>query len=172
MKLFTLCSALVLTAAVVVAQNFPVKQFENKPMPSFKLTDTVGKVHTNSSLKGKVVLIDFWATWCGPCKQAMPMLERLHNKYKGKGLVVIGSDVLEQRDKANAAVKFKKASKYTYTFTKNDAASEALIPALKIQGIPTMLLIDKKGVVRQVNVGFDPSEEAILAKKIEQLLKG
>jgi len=171
MKLITACSALALFVAAV-AQEFPVQQFQNKPMPSFKMTDTAWKTHTNASLKGKVVLIDFWATWCGPCKQAMPMLERLHKKYSAKGLVVIGADVLERTNKENAAVGFKKASGYTYTFTKNTADNDALVPKLKIQGIPTMLLIDKKGVIRQVNVGFDPSEESVLGKKIEQLLKG
>lgn len=171
MKHLTLCSLLALTL-LAGAHQAPVEKFQGKPMPSFKLVDTTGKTHTNASLKGKVVLIDFWATWCGPCKAAMPMVQSLHTKYKAKGLVVIGADILESKNKEGAAAAFKKTTPYTYTFTKNTKESEVLANKLQIEGIPTMLLIDKKGTIQLVKVGFSPSEKGELAAKIEQLLKG
>ncbi len=152
--------------------QYPVTAFNNKVMPSFKLVDTNGKVMTNASLKGKVYLIDFWATWCGPCKAAMPTMQKLHNKYKAKGFMVIGANILERGgDKASMAAKFKKAAKLNYVFAKNTPEAENLADRLKIQGIPTFLLVDKKGVIRHVEVGFSPSHEADLSRRIENLLK-
>ena len=155
-----------------VAYQYPVQEFTNKKMPAFKLVDTTGKSLTNASLKGKVYLIDFWATWCGPCKAAMPTMQKLHNKYKGRGFMVIGANILERGgDKTAVAGKFQKAAKLSYVFAKNTPESEKLADQLKIQGIPTFLLVDKNGVVRLVEVGFSPSHESDLAKKIESLLR-
>ena len=155
-----------------VAQNHPVEDFKNKPVPNFKLVTTTGQTITRSSMMGKVYLVDFWATWCGPCKAAMPSMQKLHNKYKAKGFSVIGANILENgTDKANTAAKFKQAAKYTYTFTKNTPEAEKFAEALKVQGIPTFLLIDKKGVIRHVEVGFSPKHEADLDKKVAALLK-
>ena len=154
-----------------VAQS-PVEDFKNKPVPAFKFTDTTGKAITPASMKGKVYLIDFWATWCGPCKAAMPTMQRLHNKYKGKGFTVIGANILENGgDKPSVAGKFKAAAKLTYVFAKDTPDTEKFANKLQIQGIPTFLLIDKKGVIREVQVGFSPTHEADLAKKIEALLR-
>ncbi len=154
------------------AQIHPVEDFKNKPVPNFKLISTTGQAITPASMKGKVYLIDFWATWCGPCKAAMPTLQKLHNKYRSKGFSVIGANILESgADKANIAGKFKQAAKYTYTFTKQTPEAEKFAETLKVQGIPTFLLVDKKGVIRHVEVGFDPKHEADLDKRIAALLK-
>lgn len=155
-----------------VAFQSPVESFKNKPMPSFKLVDTTGKTMTNASLKGKVYLVDFWATWCGPCKAAMPTMQKLHNKYKGKGFMVIGANILERgANKPSIAGQFKKAAKLSYVFAKDTPEAEKLADTLKIQGIPTFLLVDKKGVVRHVEVGFSSEHEGDLARRIEALLK-
>ncbi len=154
-----------------VAQTYPVQDFNNKPVPKFTLVTTGGKTLTPASLKGKVYLIDFWATWCSPCKAAMPTMQKLHDKYKSKGFQVIGANILESRDKANQAAKFLQTNKYTYPFTKNTDAAEKFAETLKVQGIPTMLLVDKQGVIRHVKVGFKPAEVAEIDKKIASLLK-
>ncbi|MBN9500934.1 MAG: hypothetical protein BGO01_05805 [Armatimonadetes bacterium 55-13] len=151
--------------------EFPVYKFRNKPMPDFKMVSTKGKPYSKSSLKGKVILMDFWATWCGPCIGAMPTMEKLHKKYAGKGLVVIGANILENRNKEQMAGKFLKSKPFTYVFTKDTPNNEALAKKLEIQGIPTLLLIDKKGTVRWVKCGFEPKEEKELAAQIEKLLK-
>jgi thiol-disulfide isomerase/thioredoxin len=171
MKRLPLLMIVALAGASMAGQS-PVEGFANKPMPKFQLVDTHGAKLTNASLKGKVYLMDFWATWCGPCKAAMPTMQRLHNKYKSKGFMVIGTNILEHtEDKPSVAAKFQKAAKLTYLFAKNTPQAENLADRLQIQGIPTFLLVDKKGIVRKVQVGFNPAHEAELAKQIEALLK-
>ncbi|MEJ5170634.1 MAG: TlpA disulfide reductase family protein [Fimbriimonadales bacterium] len=145
-----------------------VESFKGKPMPAFKMTTVDGKTLTNSSLKGKVLLIDFWATWCGPCKMAAPSVQKLHEKYAKQGLVAIGANVWEQGDSKKKAAEYAKQHKYTYTFTHSN---DDLAKTLKINGIPTFLLVDKKGVIQMVQVGFDPkSTEQEMDKAIRRLL--
>ncbi len=165
-----LIAALAALSLTTMAQAGP-ETFKGKPMPSFSMVDTSGKKVTNASLKGKVVLIDFWATWCPPCREFTPVLQKLHKKYGSKGLVVLGADTFERTPEAQTkgAAAFAKQNGLTYRMTlKNDKFAESL----KIDGIPTMFLIDKKGVVHTVNVGFDPSEVPKLDATIAQLLKG
>ena len=171
MKKLAMIPMLVVLGCAAVAQS-PVEGFKNKPMPKFNLVSTTGQKLNNASLKGKVYLMDFWATWCGPCKAAMPTMQKLHTKFKSKGFMVIGANILEQGGpKPDTAAKFQKAAKLSYVFAKNTAESEKLADALKIQGIPTFLLVDKAGVVRHVEVGFSPSHQADLEKRIAALLK-
>ena len=132
-----------------------------------------GKTITDKSMRGKVLLVDFWATWCGPCKMASPIMESLHKKYGKKGLVVIGANTSERGSDgkplttADAAKGYQKEHGYTYLFT---YANDALKNSWGVRGIPTMFVIDKKGVVRKVQVGFDESLEKTLEAAIKPLL--
>jgi len=164
------CAAAAALAVLAIAQqrSDSPESFKGKAMPAFKMTTVDGKTLTNASLKGKVVLLDFWATWCGPCKMASPSVQKLHEKYGKKGLVAIGANVWEQGDSKKKAADYAKEHKYTYTFTHSN---DELAKTLKINGIPTFVLVDKKGVVQMVQVGFDPqSTEQELDKAIQKLL--
>lgn len=168
-RVFATTLLAVALSGATMAQEFGA-HWKGKAMPAFKMTDTKGKVHTNSSLKGKVVLLDFWATWCGPCKAASPTMQKLHTKYASKGLVVVGANVFEQGPKAaTAAADYAKEHKYTYTFTKGN---DALAAKLGINGIPAFLFIDRKGVIREVQVGFDESLAGKFEQTVQKLLKG
>jgi cytochrome c biogenesis protein CcmG, thiol:disulfide interchange protein DsbE len=164
-KAIALGILLVLTAGAF-AQD--VLKWQGKPLPAVKMTDTKGKKITNATLRGKVAILDFWATWCGPCKQASPVMQRLHEKYGKKGLVVIGANLWEQSNKNNAARDYAKEHKYTYTFTANN---DTLAKTLKITGIPAMLVVDKKGKVSLVLVGYGDGLEKMLDAKVKALLK-
>jgi thiol-disulfide isomerase/thioredoxin len=151
------------------AQSTKFEKMVGKPLPSFTMTTTKGQKLTNASLKGKVTLIDFWATWCGPCKAATPTIQKLHTDWGKKGLMVIGADTYENGAKGTAAP-YAKQHSYTYTFSENN---DKLATSLGIEGIPAFVLVDKKGVIRKVWTGF-PGADALysdITKAAKPLLK-
>jgi len=136
--------------------------------PEFDLKRPDGSSTTLASLRGKVVLLDFWATWCGPCIAAMPSIERLHKKYEGKPVAILGVNTWE-RGAADKAQKFMEKNKYSYgLLLKGDDLAEAY----GISGIPTLVLIGPDGKVLHTGVGFGPDEENHLAKLIDKALAG
>ena len=128
-----------------------VAKFVGKKVPSFTATTFEGKKISNATFKGKPYILDFWATWCGPCKAASPTMQAIHKKYSGKGLVVVGADISEQGGLAQAK-KYPKDHGYTYMFT---TGNEPLGEKLGIQGIPCIMFIDKTGTIKAVRTGFD-----------------
>jgi len=141
---------------------------EGKTLPAFSLKTTGGKTLSNKSLAGKVYLIDFWASWCGPCKKASPTLQELHKKYASKGVMVIGANV-DEEDSAKIAKAYAKEHNYTYTF-----AVDAIPFAGKVGvgPIPAFMVVDKKGKVVKVIEGYYDKLGADLSKAIEGALKG
>jgi thiol-disulfide isomerase/thioredoxin len=133
--------------------------------PDFTLTDLGGKEVTLASLKGKVVLLDFWATWCGPCKAAMPTMQKLHDDYKDKGVVILGVNTWEQE--ADAAKAYMTKKKFTYgCLLKGDE----LAAAYGVRGIPTLVVIGKDGKVAEVEVGLADPSGAGLRKVLDAAL--
>jgi thiol-disulfide isomerase/thioredoxin len=122
-----------------------------RPMPSFRMIDIEEQPITSESLKGKVVLIDFWATWCGPCQRVAPVLQELHTKYGGRGLVVIGADTSERSRTKEWAVDYAREHHYTYTFT---YGTDDVKELCGVDALPTLFLIDRKGIVRRVQPGY------------------
>lgn len=135
-----------------------------KTAPTFKMKDVKGKTHTNKSLKGKVVLLDFWATWCGPCKAASPTMQALHKKYASKGLVVIGANTFDGADGLKKSKAYSKEHGYTYTFT---YGNDRFAQSLGVRGIPAFIFIGKDGKVAETQVGFSQQ----LAPKFEATAK-
>jgi len=148
------------------APEMPALAFKSgDPAPDFKLTGLDGKEVTLGSLKGKVVLLDFWATWCGPCKAAMPTMQKLHDEYKDKGVVVLGVNTWEQ--KPDAARDYIAKKKFTYgCLLKGDD----LAKAYGISGIPTLVVIGKDGTIAEIEVGLADPTGAGLRKAIEAAL--
>jgi thiol-disulfide isomerase/thioredoxin len=132
----------------------------------FSMVTSEGKTVTNETLKGKVVLIDFWATWCGPCKAASPSVQALHDKYGKDGLVVIGANAFERTDPGGAAAGYAKEHNYTYMMTiKNDA----LAKSWGIKGIPSFAVVGKDGTIVLAQVGFSAGKTNVV---IEDAIKG
>lgn len=119
-------------------------------------------------LKGKVILLDFWASWCGPCKESFPVMEELHQKYGTKGLVILAVNV----DEDVAAMKdFLKSHPATFTIVHD--ATKKLVGTANISSMPTSLVIGTDGKVASIHKGFHGKETAKqYAAEVEKLLAG
>ena len=152
--------ALVLSVTSTVSALAP----GNTP-PAIDMPDLDGNKVDLSELKGKVVLIDFWASWCGPCKQEMPVLEELHKKYAKQGLVIIGVNIDNNPKKMNNFLKGSPATFRIVHDRKLDVAAK-YEPAT----MPSSYFIGKDGKIRYVHEGFKKKDAADLEKRIKTLL--
>jgi peroxiredoxin/YHS domain-containing protein len=138
-----------------------------RPAPAFALQDFAGNAVSNPSLKGTVVLLDFWATWCAPCRKAMPELQALHDRYRERGFRVIGISIDEGgRDKVAA---FVSGRKITYPIAL-DAPSDPAWGAFRVKAVPASYLIDRGGRIVAQWTGAPP-KAAELKRHIESLLE-
>ena len=112
------------------------------------------------TLKDKVVLVDFWASWCAPCKASFPMMEDLHKRWQGRGLVIIAVNVDENRADME---EFLKKNATTFTILRD--ATQKLVEKTGIVTMPSSFLLDREGKVRFVHSGFHGNETI---KKYEQ----
>jgi len=134
--------------------------------PDFNLPARDGsKVHL-SELKGQVVMINFWASWCGPCRQEMPLLAQLQSKYEPLGFTLLGVNV---EPDSQAAVAWLKDVPVTFPIlfdTKNEVAGR-----FGVEGMPSTVFVDRTGHVRYVHRGYKPGDESKYADMIRSLVK-
>ena len=138
------------------------KSMLNQTAPSFALLDLDGKKISLPELQGKVVVVDFWATWCGPCKASFPGMQRMVNKYKADPNVkFVFIDTWERGDgKEKNAAEFIASNKYTFHVLMDN--EDKIVAEFKVDGIPTKFVIDKKGMIRFKSVGFDGSDDKLV----------
>ena len=140
------------------------KSMINEASPAFALNDLDGNKVNASDLKGKVVIVDFWATWCGPCKASFPGMQKIVNKFKDNPNVkFIFVDTWERGDnKEKNASEFITKNKYTFhVLMDND---NAVVEQFKVEGIPTKFILDKEGKIRFKSVGFDGSDDKLISE--------
>ena len=138
----------------------------NAPAPDFTLKSLTGKNIKLSELRGNVVLLNFWASWCGPCRQEMPLLEKLHNKYKGLGFTVMGVNVEEDGSKAMAMAKKDKLS-FPVLFDTQSQVSKAY----QVSAMPSTVIIDRDGKMRYLHQGYKPGDETTYSSWVKKLIK-
>ncbi len=133
------------------------------PAAQFQLTDIAGKPVSLSALKGKVVILDFWATWCPPCRQEIPHFKELYAQYKERGLEIVGLSV---DDSSAEVVSFVKENKIGYPVAMADGALQKAYGG--IRGIPTTFMLDKRGAIAKKYVGYQ--DKSVFESDIVALL--
>ncbi len=145
-------------------------QLLNKGVPDFKFVDLEGKPVTPASLAGKVAVLDFWATWCEPCRQSLPNLEKVREKYKDNPKVAFYAVSVDEPDVKNEDLTKTFADlKVNVPILRDSEQSASLF---KFTGIPTMFMIDGKGIVQDYETGGNPDLAEVLPEKIDKLLAG
>jgi len=145
------------------------KELINVPAPNFSLTDLEGKTVSLAELKDKIVIVDFWATWCGPCLASMPGMQIAVNKYSSDPNVkFLFIDTWERVEnvKQNAA-DFIMKNKYSFNVLLDD--KNEVVSSYQVSGIPTKFIIDQKGNIRFKRVGFDGTADQ-LAEEISFMI--
>jgi len=139
-----------LVSSLVVFLLISCKSKELTIAPDFTLQDINGNEVTLSDFKGKVVILNFWATWCPPCRKEIPVFIELYKKYKDEGLVIIGISL--DREGKKVLIPFVKKFGINYPVL---IGTQKVVDAYGgIRGIPTTFIIDKKGKIRKKHIGL------------------
>lgn len=156
-----LISLLSLSAwGLVRANSGPV---ESGPAPDFTLTSFDGRTLTLSQLRGQVVIVNFWASWCPPCREEAAYLEQTWRKYKDQGVIFIGVDWVDTNKEALAYMK-----EFDLTYFNGPDLGTRIAEAYRIKGVPETFYVAKNGELRGVHIG--PLEKPELDQKIDELL--
>lgn len=119
-----------------------------------------------AALKGKVVYVDFWASWCVPCRLSMPLLDAMYRKHAARGFTVVG---FNKDVEAADAQRFLQRVPVSFPLVQD--VKDAAARAFDVKSMPSGYLVDRKGVVRHVHRGFTPETGPVLEQEIEELLK-
>jgi thiol-disulfide isomerase/thioredoxin len=151
---------------------FDSRRYE-KQAPEWTLKDMAGKPVKFSDFKGKVVVMDFWGSWCPPCRAELPKFQAMVDKYKdNKNVVFLGMNWERPGEPAarmKAVTDFMAKNKYTFPVIIDH--ERVAVEAYEIQGFPTVFMIDGSGTIRYRNVGYDEGVEQILEAQLESLLQ-
>jgi peroxiredoxin len=165
--------AMLMTAALLIA---PACQKVETPLPvignrapSFTVTDTDGKKVSLSELSGKIVILDFWATWCAPCKASTKELETLHEKYKARGVVIMGVSMDTGKSAAGQVREFAGKNGLTYRMLMDDGQ---MSKAYAVRNIPAAFILDQQQKILKIYPGYLPGLGTMIEKELDGLLQG
>jgi thiol-disulfide isomerase/thioredoxin len=160
-RLLLACVAAMTLPGLAVAAAVP-----GSPAPALVLAARDGGKVDLAALKGQVVMINFWATWCGPCRQEMPLLAQLQTKYEPLGFTLLGVNV--EPDSA-AAVTWLQGMNVNFPILFD--TDSAVAGRFGVEGMPSTVFVDRTGQVRYVHRGYKPGDEAKYADMIRRLVK-
>jgi len=157
--------ALFLAAGLVQAKD--LKPYDGAPLPDFTLSDMQSKSHTLSNYKGKVVMLNFWATYCGPCIKEMPSMQRLKDKMAGKPFVILAVDMAEEP--ANVAA-FLDKHDIKVDFPLLLDPDGTVVEQWMISAVPTTFILDTTGTIRYALFGGLEWDSPDVVNTLETLL--
>jgi thiol-disulfide isomerase/thioredoxin len=153
---------LALIALIMIIQPTSAKSIPPKPAPDFLVQE---KLHL-SDLKGKVVFIDFWASWCGPCRKSFPWLNKINKQYPSEDFMVVSINLDAER---HLAEKFLKQFPAEFSITYDPMGD--LAREYEVRGMPSSYIIDHQGNIAVIHMGFRQNKIADYEKEIERLVK-
>ncbi len=159
-KLFILPIVLFLLVPVVYADNI------KGPAPDFTLKSRSGENIKLSELRGEVVMINFWASWCAPCRQEMPLLEVLYKKYSDLGFTLLAVNVEEDSSKADDLLR-----DIPVTFPVLYDNTNKVTKLYKVVAMPSTIIIDRDGKMRYLHRGYLPGYEEEYKKQVSELIR-
>src|SRR6202011_4235235 len=138
------------------------------PAPQFALDARGGSKISLKQYKGQVVMLNFWASWCGPCRQEMPLLESIYKKYNKMGFTLIGVNVEPDSKDAEGFLKqLQTPVSFPVIYDKDSTVSKAY----DVQGMPSTVIIDRKGNIRVLHRGYKPGDENEYLDSIRTLVR-
>ena len=154
-------------AALAVSVSLPALAGDpSGPAPSFTLSSSAGPNVSLSEYKGQVVMLNFWASWCGPCRQEMPLLESIYKKYNKMGFTLLGVNVEPNSQAANDWLKATPVS-FPILYDKDSKVSKLY----DVAGMPSTVIIDRHGNVRVLHRGYKPGDENEYLDSIRSLIR-
>jgi len=141
-------------------------QAESDMAPNFTLKSRSGKNIKLSELRGQVVMINFWASWCGPCRKEMPLLEKLYKKYKALGFVILGVNVDDKPKQAESLLK-----QINISFPVLFDTDKKISAKYKVTAMPSSFFIDRDGKLRSEHKGYLPEYELLYKNEIKKLIR-
>lgn len=165
LRVTILLAACALTLLVGPAASASSTQLIGQAAPDFVLRSFAGRNVRLSEHIGEVVVLNFWATWCGPCRQEMPLLDEIYDRYLPAGMVLFSINVDEDQQRASEMAQALRVT-YPVLFDERKDVSRAYQVAI----MPVTVLIDRAGVVRYVSEGYKPGYEKRYTGKLRELL--
>ena len=164
MKIRKLLAGLALT--VFAATSLASSGLTGQTAPDFALKSSTGENMRLSEYRGDVVMVNFWATWCGPCRQEMPLLDDLHSRYERVGFNLLGVNIDDDSSRAMDMIRELGVS-FPVLF---DARKE-VSRLYEVDAMPVTVIIDREGTVRYVHQGYKPGYEEKYLDQVRSLLR-
>ena len=155
-----------LALTVLATSSLAASDLAGKPAPDFALKSSTGANLRLSEYRGDVVMINFWATWCGPCRQEMPLLDQLYSRYQRVGFSLLGVNIDDDSSRAMDMI-----HELGVSFPVLFDARKEVSRLYDVDAMPVTILVDREGNVRHVHKGYKPGYEEIYLDQIRSLLR-
>jgi peroxiredoxin len=157
---------LIMGAVLLIVWGSSTAANQPSMAPDFTLKSHEGVNIKLSELRGQVVMVNFWASWCGPCRQEMPLLQQLYDRYQSLGFALLGVNVDEDQAAANKILKELPVS-FPILYDKRSKVSKAY----QVKAMPSTFIVDRDGRIRYLHKGYKPGYEDEYQQQIRELLR-
>jgi peroxiredoxin len=151
---------------VLATSSLAASDLAGQPAPDFALKSSTGENLRLSEYRGDVVMINFWATWCGPCRQEMPLLDQLYSRYQRVGFSLLGVNIDDDSSRAMDMIRELGVS-FPVLFDSRKEVSKLY----DVDAMPVTVLVDREGNVRHIHKGYKPGYENMYLDQIRALLR-